>query len=103
MALREQVGARILEEVTEQDINTSDRCHYTLHHAVIREDKVTTKLMVVLDSAARSSKFDFSIIDFLSRGPNLMVSLFANLLRFKLFHVTGLADIGNCLWTPRRP
>ena len=64
--LREQVGAGILEEVTEQDINTSNRCHYTPHHAVIREDKATTKLRVVMDGAARSSKTDFSIIDCLS-------------------------------------
>ena len=52
--LREQVGAGILEEVPEQDINTSNRCHYTHHHAVIREDKATTKVTVVLDGAARS-------------------------------------------------
>ena len=52
--LREQVGAGILEEVPEQDINTNKRCHYTPHHAVIREDKATTKLRVVLDGAARS-------------------------------------------------
>ena len=97
MVLREQVGTRILEEVTEQDINTSNKCHYTPHHALIREDKVTTKLRVVLDSAARSSKFDFSIFDFLSKGPNLLMSSFANLLRFKLFQVTVLADIENCL------
>ena len=57
--LGEQVGADILEEVPEQDINTSKRCHYTPHHAVIREDKATTKLRVVLYGAARSSKFDF--------------------------------------------
>ena len=91
--LREQVGAGLLEEVPEQDINTSNRCHYTPHHAVIREDKATTKLRVVLDGAARSSKFDFSINDCLSKGPNLLVSLFAILLRFRLFHVTVLADI----------
>ena len=91
--LREQVGAGILEEVPEQDINTSKRCHYTPHHAVIREDKATTKLRVVLDGAARSSKFDFSINDCLSKGPNLLVSLFAILLRFRLFQVTVLADI----------
>ena len=87
------MAAGILKEVPEQDINTSKRCHYTPHHAVIREDKATTKLRVVLDGAARSSKFDFSINDCLSKGPNLLVSLFAILLRFRLFQVTVLADI----------
>ena len=91
--LREQVGSGILEEVPEWDINTSNRCHYTPHHAVIREDKVTTKLRVVLDGAARSSKFDFSINDCLSKGPNLLVSLFDILLKLWLFQVTVLADI----------
>ena len=91
--LREQVGAAILEEVPEQDINTSNSCHYSPHHAVITEDKATTKLRVVLDGAAWSSKFDFSINDCLSKSPNLLVSLFAILLRFMLFQVTVLADI----------
>ena len=71
------MSAGILQEVPEQDIQTSKRCHYTPHHAVIREDKTTTKLRVVLDGAARSSKFDFSINDCLSKGPNLLVSLFS--------------------------
>ena len=89
--LREPVGAGILEEVPEQDINTSKRCHYTPHHAHIRENKAITKLRVVPDGAARSSKFDFSINDCLSKGPNLLVSLFAILLRFRLFQVTVFA------------
>ena len=48
---------------------------------------------MVLDGAARSSRFDFSINDCLSKGPNLLVSLLAILLRFRLFQVTVLADI----------
>ena len=48
---------------------------------------------MVLDGAARSSKFYFSNNDCLPKGPNLFVSLFAVLLRFRLFKVTVLADI----------
>ena len=93
VVLREQVGAGILEDVPEQDINTSNRCHYTPHHAVIRGDKATNKLRVVLDGAAKSSRFDISINVCLSKCPNLLVFLFAILLRFRLFQVTVVADI----------
>ena len=76
--LREQVGgAGILEDVPEQDTNTSNRCHYTLDHAATREDKATTKLRVVVDDPARSSKFDFSINDGQSKGQIFLVSWFA--------------------------
>ena len=71
--LQEQVRTGILEEVPEEEIDTNKRCHYTPHHAILREDKATTKLRVVLDGAARSSSFDFSINDCLSKGPNLLV------------------------------
>ena len=89
----QQVGAGVLEEAPEDEIETSKHCHYTPHHAVIKEDKTTTKLRVVLDGAAKSSKFDFAINDCLSKGPNLLASLFAVLLRFRLFKVPVLADI----------
>ena len=79
--------------MAEQDINTSGRCHYTPHHALIREDKATSKLRVVLYGATRSSKFDFSMNDCLSKGQNLLVSLFAILVRFRLLQVTVLAGI----------
>ena len=52
-----------------------------------------TRRLVVLDGAARSAKFDYSINDCLSKGPNLLVSLFEILLRFRLLQVTVSADI----------
>ena len=91
--LKDQVKAGILEEVPDNEVRSEKFCHYTPHHAVIREDRATTKMRVVLDGAARSAKFDYSINDCLSKGPNLLVSLFEILLRFRLFQVTVLADI----------
>ena len=91
--LKDQVKAVILEEVPDHEVRSEKFCHYTPHHAVIREDKATTKMKVVLDGAARSAKFHYSINDCLSKGPNLRVSLFETLLRFRLFQVTVLADI----------
>ena len=82
-----------MEEVPDNEVRSEKTCHHTPHHAVIREDKATTKMRVVLDGAARSVKFDYSINDCLSKGPNLLVSLFEILLRFRLFQVTVLADI----------
>ena len=91
--LKDQVKAVILEEVPDHEVRSEKFCHYTPHHAVIREDKATTKMKVVLDGAARSAKFHYSINDCLSKGPNLRVSLFEILLRFRLFQVTVLADV----------
>ena len=91
--LQEQVRTGILEEVPEEEIKTNKRCHYPPHHATLREDKDTTKLRVGLDGAARSSRFDFSMNDCLSKGPNLLVSLLAILLRFRMFQVTVLRKL----------
>ena len=72
--LGDQVRARILEEVPESEVRSEKFCHYTPHHAVIRVDKATTKMRVVLDGAVRSSKFDYSINDCLSNDRIYCVS-----------------------------
>lgn len=66
--------------------------YYIPHHAVIREDKVTTKLRVVLDASACTDN-GTSLNDILYAGPVLQADLFNILLNFRLFCVAVSADV----------
>lgn len=61
------------------------------HHGVVREDKSTTKLRVVLDASCKtSSGVDLNSI--LHSGPNLQGDLFQIILNFRLFAIALSAD-----------
>lgn len=62
------------------------------HHAVVRDDKVTTKLRIVLDASARTNK-GLSLNQVLHGGPNLQGDIFLILLNFRLFPVAYGADV----------
>lgn len=62
------------------------------HHGVIRSDKVTTKLRVVLDASARTDK-GLSLNQMLHAGPNLQGDIFRILLNFRLLPVAFCADV----------
>ncbi|KAL5472994.1 hypothetical protein EMCRGX_G027441 [Ephydatia muelleri] len=52
--IQDQIKCGIVEVVEAQDSGIVRRTHYIPHHAVIREDKQTTKLRIVYDASARS-------------------------------------------------
>lgn len=62
------------------------------HHGVIRNDKVTTKLRVVMDASARTDKH-ISLNQMLHAGPNLQGDIFRILLNFRLFPIAFCADV----------
>lgn len=64
---------------------------YLPHHAVIREDKDTTKLRIVFDASAKGN--GPSLNDCLKKGPQLTPLLFDILLRFRSQLVALTADI----------
>lgn len=66
--------------------------YYIPHHAVIREDKSTTKLRVVLDASAKSDN-GTSLNDILYAGPVLQADLLNILLNLRLFAVAITADV----------
>ena len=51
--MQEQLQQGIIEKVDETQQNTGRIVHYLSHHAVIRQDKQTTKLRIVYDASAR--------------------------------------------------
>lgn len=66
--------------------------YYLPHHAVIREDKATTKLRVVFDASSHEDGCP-SLNSCLLTGPNLNPDLLSVLIRFRLHPVAFMADI----------
>ena len=71
--LKEQLRQGILEPIAIADPRLSS--NYLLHHAVIKQDKKTSKVRIVYDGSARCDKGDSSINNFLYTGPNLIPKL----------------------------
>lgn len=65
---------------------------YLPYHAVIRDDKATTKLRVVFDASAHEDGCP-SLNDCLLTGPNLNPDLLTILVRFRLHPIEFMADI----------
>ena len=68
-----------------------DAVYYIPHHAVIRQDKSTTKLRIVYDASAKSD--GASLNDCLHAGPALTQSIFDIMLRFRNHRVAFVGDI----------
>ncbi|XP_045510372.1 uncharacterized protein LOC123705572 [Colias croceus] len=62
------------------------------HHAVLREDKSSTKLRMVLDASMPTSGSQRSLNDLLHVGPNLQGNLFTIILGFRLHAIAMTAD-----------
>ncbi|XP_061707388.1 uncharacterized protein LOC133517655 [Cydia pomonella] len=89
--IREYVSKGYISEVT-ISMKASPAVAYIIpHHAVIREDKSTTKVRMVLDSSSKTST-GLSLNDVLHSGPNLQGDLFSILLNFRLFKIALSAD-----------
>ena len=72
--------------------NGESGANRVLHHAVVRQDKATTKLRVVYDASAKSD--GLSLNDCLFVGPSLNKKIFDILLRFRMYSIIiVLADI----------
>ena len=89
--IREQIKNGIVEVVQSSSDGPAGRTHYIPHHAVIREDKQTTKMRIVYDASAKSK--GPSLNDCLYAGPTFGQNIMDILLRFRLFRVAVTADI----------
>ncbi|XP_060587755.1 uncharacterized protein LOC132743236 [Ruditapes philippinarum] len=81
----------IIEEVKPNKSNGT--VHYLAHHGVITPQKTTTKLRVVYDASAKTSKENNSVNDCLYRGPVMVHDLCGILLRFRKHPIAIVADI----------
>ena len=88
---RDQLHRGIVEVVTDRAHPTEGREHYLPHHAVIRQDKQTTRLRIVYDASARTS--GPCLNDCLHTGPNFGQSILDILLRFRIHKVALIGDV----------
>jgi len=68
--------------------------YYIPHHAVFKNDSITTKLRVVFDASCDTDT-GVSLNDCLMVGPNLQQDLLSILLRFRTFKYALTADIAQ--------
>ena len=87
--IKDQEKMGIIDPVIVQD----ETSYFLPHHGVIREDKETTKLRVVFDGSAKSTKDDPSLNDCLEKGPNLVPHLFDTVINFRGYPIGLVADI----------
>ena len=89
--IKEQLKKGIVEVVDNPWNSTSEKVHYIPHHAVIRNDKQTTKLRIVYDASSKTN--GPSLNDCLYAGPAFGQSIIDIVLRFRVHKVALVADI----------
>ena len=86
-----QIESGIVEVVEVPALIEGDKVHYVPNHAVIRQDKQTTKLRIVYDASAKSH--GLSLTECLHIGPKFNQRIFEILLRFRLHNSGFIADV----------
>ena len=86
-----EIKSGIVEVVEDPALIEGDKVHYLPHHAVIRQDKQTTKLRIVYDASAKSN--GLSLNECLHIGPKFNQRIFEILLRFRLHNNGFIADV----------
>ncbi|GFW58301.1 integrase catalytic domain-containing protein [Trichonephila clavipes] len=90
--IKEHLRDGIIERVNmslDKNINTG---YFLPHHAVVREQKDSTKVRIVFDASSKG-KGALSLNDCLESGPNLNPDLLKIILRFRLHKIAFCADI----------
>ena len=89
--IQDQVKQGIVEVITDPTPTDSCAVHYLPHHAVVRQDKATTKMRIVYDTSARTT--GPSLNDCLYTGPKFDQRILDILLRFRTSKIALTADI----------
>ena len=90
--IKQQQELGIIERIAKNP-GPDESAYYLPHHAVVRREKSTTKVRVVLDGSAKLSESVLSINECLEKGPNLVPHLFDVLVKFRGYSVGIAADV----------
>ncbi|XGW04840.1 hypothetical protein V3C99_015761 [Haemonchus contortus] len=89
---QEELEKGIIEEVVENDKESSTLIHYLKHQPVKTPLKETTKLRIVFDASSHC-KGQPSLNDILHQGPLILPELYGILLRFRMKNFVVTADV----------
>lgn len=89
--IKDQLSRGIIEVVDDAEGQPANVTHYIPHHAVIRQDKKTSKLRIVYDASARAD--GPSLNDCLLTGQKFGQNIMDIILRFRVHNVALAADI----------
>ena len=89
--MKEQENLGIIEEVSTEEESEVGKTYYMPHHAVVRDDKETTKVRVVYDASSKDQ--GVSLNEILEPGMTTFTDLLAVLLRFRCYEIGIIADI----------
>ena len=92
--IQQQIRDGMVEVIPEDEtVPIMGEVTYIPHRAVVKEDKVTTKVRIVYDCSAKSG--GNSLNECMYKGPCLTPLIFDSLLRFRLHNVAIVADIAS--------
>lgn len=91
-AIRQYIVDGTGEKAPTTTPNDGRYVYYLPHRAVIREDRLTTKIRIVFDASSHARGVR-SLNDNLEVGPNLNSDIVALLLRFRQFKIGMTADV----------
>ncbi|XP_064478656.1 uncharacterized protein LOC135391985 [Ornithodoros turicata] len=93
-AIREYIESGVAERVIESTgtANKTGHTYYMPHHAVVKEDCITTKIMIVFDAPAHEA-FTKSLNENLHAGPNLNPDIMTVILNFRLYPMALISDV----------
>ena len=80
----------MVELVNERQDSVGQIIHYLPHHAVIKDDKTTTKLRIVFDASAKAN--GPSLNECLYTGPKFNQSILDIILWFRLYKIALITD-----------
>ena len=89
--IKEQLSNGIVEQIDESESLVTGPIHYISHHAVIRQDKQTTKLWVVYSVSVKEE--GLSLNDCLYAGPKFGQNIMDIILRIRVHKLALATDI----------
>ena len=82
----------VVEEIPDNDLQTTNKIFYMPHRPVVKESSSSTKVRPVFDASAKGRN-GISLNDCMETGPNLIPNLVDILVRFRKWPIALAADI----------